>query len=76
MKSISLKLQEDIFKDTEKLASSLNLSRNKYINEAIDFYNRYQRRRLLEEQLAKESAIVSADSMEVLGEFEALDDEI
>ena len=76
MKSISLKLQEQIFEETENLLDSLKMSRNKYINEAIEFYNRYQKRKLIEEQLKKESAIVSKDSMEVLKEFEALEDEI
>ena len=76
MKSISLKLQEQIFEETENLLDSLKVSRNKYINEAIEFYNRYQKRKLIEEQLKKESAIVSEDSMEVLKEFEALEDEI
>ena len=76
MKSISLKLKEQIFEETENLLDSLNMSRNKYINEAIEFYNRYQKRKLIEEQLKKESAIVSDDSMEVLKEFEALEDEI
>ena len=76
MKNISLKLQEQIFKEAENLIGSLNMSRNKYINEAIDFYNRYQKRKLLEEQLERESAIVSEDSMEVLKEFESLEDEI
>jgi hypothetical protein len=76
MKSISLKLQEQIFEDAENLIDSLKISRNKYINEAVEFYNRYQKRKLLEDQLMKESAIVSSDSMEVLKEFEALEDEI
>ncbi|MEZ5039506.1 MAG: hypothetical protein R2828_06430 [Saprospiraceae bacterium] len=76
MKSISLKLQEQIFNDTEHLIESLDISRNKYINEAIEFYNRYQKKKILEVQLIKESAIVSEDSMKVLQEFEALEDEM
>jgi hypothetical protein len=76
MKNISLKLQDQIFNEAENLIDSLKMSRNKYINEAIDFYNRHQKRKILEEQLERESAIVSKDSMEVLKEFEALEDEI
>lgn len=76
MKNISLRLQEKILEDTENLLDLLKISRNKYINEAIEFYNKYQKRKLLEEQLQKESAIVSKDSMEILEEFEALEDEI
>jgi len=76
MKSISLKLKESILQETEKLVDKLKISRNKYINEAIEFYNKHQKRKLIEEQLKKESAIVSEDSLEVLRDFEALEDEI
>lgn len=75
MKSISLKLQENILKDTEYLLSFLEKSRNKYINEAIAFYNQHQKKRLLAEQLKKESAIIASDSMDILNEFEQLSDE-
>jgi len=70
MKSISLKLQDRIFKETENLLQLLNLSRNSYINEAVAFYNRYQKRKLLEQQLMKESELVAEDSMAVLKEFD------
>lgn len=76
MKSISLKLQDQIFDEAEQLKDSLKMSRNKYINEAIDFYNRHQKRKLIEEQLERESLLVRDDSIEVLKEFEALEDEI
>lgn len=75
MKSISLKLQEEIFKEVTEILEAINISRNKYINEAVAFYNDHQKRRLLAEQLQKESALVAEDSMEVLGEFEAMEDE-
>lgn len=76
MKSISLKLQDQILNETEALLEHLKTSRNKYINEAIEFYNQYHRRKLLEEQLTRESKIVSTDSMNILQEFESLEDEI
>ena len=76
MKSISLKLQEQILHETESLLEHLKTSRNKYINEAIDFYNHYQKRKLIEEQIAIESKLVSEDSLTILQEFERLEDEI
>ncbi|MBK6946990.1 MAG: hypothetical protein IPH16_01950 [Haliscomenobacter sp.] len=76
MKSISLKLQDQILQETESLLSHLKTSRNKYINEAIAFYNQIQKRRLIEEQLALESQLVGSDSMRVLHEFELLEDEV
>ncbi len=76
MKSISLKLKEQILLETESLLKHLKTSRNKYINEAVEFYNKHQKRKLIEEQLAKESKLVSEDSMSILKEFERLEDEI
>jgi len=76
MKSISLKLQDQILQETETLLEHLKTSRNKYINEAVDYYNEYHKRKLLEEQIIKESEMVSEDSMKVLSEFEKFEDEI
>lgn len=75
MKSISLKLHDRILQETERILSKLNTSRNKYINEAVEFYNNYQKKQLIEAQLVKESKLVAQDSMEVLGEFESMEDE-
>ena len=75
MKSISLKLQEDILKDAEYLLKFLEKSRNKYINEAIEFYNQHHKRKLLAEQLKRESKLISKDSMIVLKEFEKLEND-
>jgi hypothetical protein len=75
MKYLSLKLEDDIFQETEKIVTKVKKNRNRYINEAIEFYNRLHRRRLLSKQLSKESKIVAKDSLEVLAEFEKLSDE-
>lgn len=75
MKNLSLKLEDDIFMETEKILSKIRKPRNRYINEAIEFYNKLYRRRLLSKKLAKESKIVAEDSMRVLAEFESLHDE-
>ena len=73
MKTISLKLDDSIFGDTEKILTKIKKSRNRYINEAIEYYNRFQRRKILEKKLKKESEIVKKDSMTVLKEFEEID---
>ncbi len=44
MKSISLKVDSSIFEETEKVLSSLKIPRNRYINEAIAYYNKMQKR--------------------------------
>lgn len=73
MKNISLKMDDQIFGETEEILAKINKSRNRYINEAIDFYNKIQHRRLLEKSLEKESYLVKENSMNVLKEFESLD---
>lgn len=76
MKILSLKLDDDIFSETEKLTSELKQARNRYINEAVDLYNKYNKRRILKKQLKKESLISQKDSLKILNEFENLMDEI
>lgn len=75
MKTLSLKLDEEIFEEVEKITSKLKLARNRYINEAVNIYNLFNKRRLLKKQLEKESKLVSKDSMDILHEFEKLIDE-
>jgi hypothetical protein len=72
MKTVSLKIDDSIFGETEKILSGINIPRNRYINEAISYYNKVQKRRLLEQRLKIESEMVREDSMETLKEFESL----
>jgi hypothetical protein len=76
MKTLSLKLDDDIFDETEKVVSELNLARNRYINEALNLYNQFNKRRVLKKKLTKESKLVAQSSSEVLAEFEKLVDEL
>ena len=73
MKSVSLKIDESIFGETEKILARIKKPRNRYINEALEFYNKYQRKQILEKRLRKESNLVKADSMTVLKDFEEID---
>ena len=73
MKNISLKMDDTIFGETEKILSRIKKPRNRYINEAIKYYNRLQRRLLLEKKLKTESELVKRDSMKILKEFEDVD---
>ena len=73
MKTVSLKIDDSIFGETEKILSKLKKPRNRYINDAIDYYNRIQKREIIEKKLKKESDLVKADSMEVLKDFEEID---
>ncbi|OOG76160.1 hypothetical protein [Algoriphagus sp. A40] len=72
MKTLSLKLDDGVFEETEEVIGAINKPRNRYINEALQYYNRIQKRKLLTKQLAFESKLVSEESMKVLSEFEEL----
>ena len=65
-------LDDDVFNDTEEISAKLNVTRNCYINEAVDWYNQVNKRRLLQTQLEKESRLTSNDSMDILQEFEQI----
>jgi len=73
MKTISLKIDDSIFEEAEKIFSLMKKPRNRYINEALDHYNKMQQRLLIEKKLEKESALVKIDSMNVLQDFEEID---
>lgn len=73
MKTVSLKIDDSIFGETEKILSRIKKPRNRYINEAIKHYNKLQQNLMLEKKLKIESKIVSADSMSVLKDFEDID---
>jgi predicted transcriptional regulator len=75
MKTLSLKLDDAVFEDTEALIQQIKKPRNRYINEALHFYNRMQKRRLLALQLGLESQLVSDESMLVLQEFESFEED-
>jgi len=73
MKTLSLKLDDRVFNDTEQVISQIGKPRNRYINEALDFYNKVQRKKFLAARLEKESKLVQDESLQVLHEFEIID---
>jgi len=75
-KMLSLKLRDEVFREAEEIVKESRRSRNAYFNEAINFYNKLCQRRLLKEALVTESALVAADSLQVLEAFEQLEDEL
>jgi len=73
MKNLWLKIADNIFEETERILSKIKKPRNRYINEAINFYNKLQNRKLLKKVLERESYLVKEDSMDVLKDFEEID---
>ena len=76
MKVLSLKLKEDVFNEVDRVVKKIHISRNAYINQALDFYNKLNKRKLLRKKLQAESKAVRGGSLEVLRELEKLDDNL
>lgn len=73
MKTISLKIDDSIFDETETILDSIKKPRNRYINEALAFYNNLNKKGLLAKKLKAESKLVADNSLDVLKEFENFD---
>ena len=73
MKNVSLKIDDSIFRETENILSRINIPRNRYINEALEYYNKLQRRQILEKRLKSDSDLVKNDSIQILTDFERID---
>lgn len=73
MKTISLKIDDVIFEQTEEILLRKRKPRNRYINDALMYYNRMQKRQMLENILKKASKDCEKSSMEVVKEFEMID---
>lgn len=76
MKTLSLKLKEDIFDEAERIIDAIRISRNAYINQALALYNKLNRRNLLRRKLRAESRAVKENSLEVLQEFERFEEDL
>ena len=75
-KALSLKLNESIFEQVEIITRKAGMPRNTYINRALEFYNAFNRRKLLKKQLETESRLVRNQSLKMLHEFERLEDDL
>jgi len=67
MKSILLKLDDNLFEETDKQVKAVKTSRSNYIKTAIEHYNKWLKRKALEEQIGRE--------IELLKQFDP-DDEL
>jgi predicted transcriptional regulator len=74
MKTLSLKLDDFVFQETEQMREKIRKPRNRYINEALQYYNRIQKKKITAKLLEEESRLVSDESLRVLAEFENLED--
>jgi hypothetical protein len=74
-KLISLKIEEKELRKVDHSAHSVGISRNAYINKSLRFFNRLYERRLLAKELRRESEQVRQESLSVLREFAAFQDD-
>ena len=65
MKSILLKIDDELFNKTETLVKETKLSRNSYIKKAVEVYNKLLERKKLEKQFAYESMLVRDESIAI-----------
>ena len=72
VEAISLKLPEELLKESNRYARKLGISRAAYLREAIERMNREARGRIRAERLKRESLLTRAESMRVNREFEAI----
>ena len=75
-KVLTLKLKDEIFEAVEKVLKKEGIPRNRYINNAIDYYNKLNRRRILKTQYLTEAELVQDNSLEVLEEFKQFEENI
>ena len=72
MKTLSLKLDENIFHETEEILKEKKVARNRYINEALEFYNKFQKRKKLAAEFQKATGLTKESSLELIAEFDTL----
>lgn len=67
-------MDDRIFAETEAVVRKIRMPRNAYINRAIEFYNRCQRRLLAKRQLKRDVHLLKKDTQDFLKSFELLED--
>lgn len=73
MRSIALKLPDELLDESARLANRLKLTRAEYIRKAISRMNQRTAARLRAEHLAEVSKRVREESMRVNAEFAAIE---
>lgn len=73
MRSISIKLPDELLEESARLASKLRLSRAEYIRLAVGRFNRKTAARMRAERMAEVSRRVRDESMRVNAEFAAFE---
>lgn len=70
MKKVSFKMEDKVFGEMEEILSILKKPRDNYLNEAIAFYNKVQKREILEQKLRLDADLLKDNSLAALKDFE------
>lgn len=72
MKSILLKLDDKLFEETDKQVKAERTSRSNYIKTAIEQYNKWQKKKAIEAQIAREVELLKQHDpdRELIRDFE------
>jgi len=72
MKSILLKLDDKLFEETDRQVKAIKTSRSNYIKTAIEQYNKWHKKKTLEDQLEREAKLLKEydPDKELKNEFE------
>ncbi|WP_089356396.1 ribbon-helix-helix domain-containing protein [Ekhidna lutea] len=73
MKTISLKIPDDVYEKVEKYRKAMDKNRSGYVMEAVMEYTKNKEREELREQLKKESKMVAEDYERFREEIEEWD---
>jgi hypothetical protein len=73
MKTVSFKIKDSIFEETERILSRIKEPRNRYLNEALEYYNRFQKRLILGVKSKNEPDNAKTDSLTLLEDFDGID---
>ena len=73
-KALSLKMDDRIFDETEGILRKMHVPRNAYINQAVAFFNRLQKRNLIRQKLRKDVHLLWKNTTDFIKETELLDD--
>ncbi len=71
MKSILLKLDDELFEEVEESAKELKTSKTGFIKKAIVAFKKANYEKRIEAQLAKESFMVRENSIRINSEFDS-----
>ena len=67
-------MDDRIFQETESVILKIRMPRNAYINRAVDFYNRCQKRLLTKKKIQRDVRMLKAETMDIIKSSELLED--